>query len=417
MKRCIARLVVSFLFLFSVFSQENQAEDAFDFSGYISGMPSLYWLGKTTPPGEESPLWQLLVHNRLNFEWYPHERFTASVQLRNQLIGGDFVRLGDYSSGVETENYFLPLTYYQTLGDKFILTIAVDRLWFQYTLDKLEVKIGRQRVNWGQTFVWNPNDLFNSYNYFDFDYPERPGADALRMQYFTSSTSSIDLAAKIDSSGNITGGGLFRFNHWNTDFQILAGYFSQSNQTYVWDPMPGISVYEDNDLVGGVGLSGAIGNVSIRGESSYFYSLKENSDSTNLFLLSLGSDYSFPDQTMLMFEFMYNSNVVLPAGSTFYGFYSGSQSVKTLTYTKYNFFGQVAYAVSPIINTTLGGMYFFDSNLMGYYIGPGVDLSLGDDLLLSGIFQFFSFKSENPLTGAKEWANNYFAFLRIKWNF
>ena len=34
---------------------------------------------------------------------------------------------------------------------------------------------GRQRINWGQTFVWNVNDVFNAYSYFDFDYKERPG--------------------------------------------------------------------------------------------------------------------------------------------------------------------------------------------------------------------------------------------------
>ena len=33
--------------------------------------------------------------------------------------------------------------------------------------------------------VWNPNDLFNAFSFVDFDYEERPGSDALRIQKYT----------------------------------------------------------------------------------------------------------------------------------------------------------------------------------------------------------------------------------------
>jgi hypothetical protein len=87
---------------------------------------------------------------------------------------------------------------------------------------------------------------------------------------------------------------------------------------------------------------------------SYFYSLKENADSTDLLLLSLAADYSFPNQIYLIFEFLYNNNVLIPEGSFLTGFYGSSQTVKMLTYTKYNFFTQVSYPLSPILNTSLG---------------------------------------------------------------
>jgi hypothetical protein len=62
-------------------------------------------------------------------------------------------------------------------------------------------------------------------------------------------------------------------------------------------------------------------------------------------------------------------------------------------------------------------MFFTDSKMQGVYAGPTVDFSLGDNLTLSGIYQFFAFKLENILIGEKEWINAHYAFLRLKWNF
>lgn len=405
------RLIFAFALLFSMqflIAQEKKRFSSVDFNGYLSGMPSLYWL-------EDSSAWQVLIHNRLNFNWYPSDKVSGSLQFRNQLIGGEFVEATGYENGFRTEAYYLPLSYYQTMGDMYLLYLSIDRAWLKYTHNSLEVKLGRQRINWGQTFVWNPNDLFNSYNFFEFDYPERPGADALRVQYYTSYTSSVELAAKVDSAGKITAGALLKFNKWNTDFQLIAGYFSQENSISVSPLFPPLE-WEDEDLVGGLGFSGALGSISVRGEMSYFYSLKENNDSTNQFLGALTIDYTFSNQLAMMAEFFYNSNVQLP-GTSFLNFYGGSQNVKTLTFTKYNAFGQVSYPIIPILNATLSGMYFWDENLAGMYVGPTFDLSLGDNLTLGAYFQFFAYKVDVALLGKTEWEKVNFAFLRLKWNF
>jgi len=407
MKKSIA--LILFVFLFSMLpAQESMDSSKLDFHGYLSGMPSLLW-------SEDETDWQVLIHNRLNFDWFLSDHINSSIQFRNQFIAGEFVKENQVDNGFYKENYYLPLTFQQKFENQYMLSLSIDRVWLQYTYDKLEVKLGRQRINWGQTFVWNPNDLFNSYNFFDFDYPERPGADALRVQYYTSFTSSIDLAAKVDSAGNITTGGLFRFNRWNTDFQVLGAYFSQSNKLAFSPLIPPIT-WNDNDLVGGFGVSGAIHSLSIRSEMSYFHSLNANSDSTNQLLASLTLDYSFSNETYLMFEFFYNSNVQL-SGNSLTNLSTGTQHVKTLAFTKYNAFGQVSYPLNPLVNTTFAGMYFFDENLMGFYAGPSIEVSMTDNLSLSAFFQFFAFRYENPLTQKEEWTKSYYAFLRLKWNF
>jgi len=405
-------LLIHYIILnFSIVTAQNSATlSKLDFHGYLSGMPSLFWI-------EDSTAWQSIIHNRLNLDWYPSQRISGSIQFRNQLIAGEFVEATPVKNGFNKENYYLPLTFQQKFADQYLLSLSIDRAWLQYTHNKLEIKFGRQRINWGQTFVWNPNDLFNSRNFFDFDYPELPGVDAIRIQYYTGYTSSVDLAAKADDSGKITAGTLVHFNQWNTDFQVMAAFFNQSNKLELeFDTLSVSLEREDRDLVGGFGFSGAIRNLSVRGELSYFYSLETSNNSSNQLLSSLAFDYTFSDQTYLMFEFFYTNKVYL-SGTSIMNMYTGTQNVKTLTYTKYNAFGQVTYPVNPILTTNLAAMYFYDENLLGFFVGPSIEISLADNLTLASFFQFFAFRYENPFSKKEEWTKSDFIFLRLKWNF
>ncbi len=67
-----------------------------------------------------------------------------------------------------------------------------DRLNWTYDAENWQLTVGRQRVSWGTTLVWNVTDLFNPQSILDFDYEERPGSDVLRFQYFTGPASHIE---------------------------------------------------------------------------------------------------------------------------------------------------------------------------------------------------------------------------------
>ncbi|MCK7542259.1 MAG: hypothetical protein MZV63_70990 [Marinilabiliales bacterium] len=66
-----------------------------------------------------------------------------------------------------------------------VLNTFIDRASVDFTAGTLQVSAGRQRINWSQALVWNPNDIFNTYSSFDFDYMERPGSDAVRVDLLT----------------------------------------------------------------------------------------------------------------------------------------------------------------------------------------------------------------------------------------
>jgi hypothetical protein len=410
-------------------SQEEEETRNWELNGYISNMQSVIY-------EDLDDLWltESLLHNRLNFRWNISDKLTFTVQFRNRFIYGDLVRLdqlmkdiedqfqGDTASGIlslfgidpgsmnngltgfnnyvdqiNSDNGIADLSFLVAKGKSFLLNMFFDRLWFQYTINNLEIKAGRQRINWGQTFVWNPNDIFNTYNFFDFDYPERPGSDAIRIQYYPGFTSTVEAAIKVDSAENITAAGLYRFNKWNYDIQLLGG------------------ILDSEDFVAGLGWSGSIKAAGFRGELSYFHPRKNFNDTTGLFFASLSSEYVFKNSLMIQVEGLYRQ---LPADfnvSNFSEFYSGPLSVKKLSFTEYNIFSQASYPVTPLLNATLGGMVFL-GEISGYYIGPSLSYSLADNLDVSTYFQIFSGKFPDN-EGIKRKQNFNLAFLRFKMNF
>ncbi|UCH13856.1 MAG: hypothetical protein JSV22_12210 [Bacteroidales bacterium] len=411
------------------FSQDDKKPRNWELNGYVSNMQSVMYENL-------NDLWltENLLHNRLNFNWHISEKLTFSLQFRNRFIYGDLIRFdqllkdiedqldGDTASSItslfgmdpggagqgltgfsnyvdqiDSDNGITDLSIMIAKGNSYLLNMFFDRLWIQYTIDNLEITAGRQRINWGQTFVWNPNDIFNTYNFFDFDYPERPGSDAIRIQYYPGYTSTVEAAIKLDSAENITAAGLYRFNRWNYDIQLLGG------------------ILNSEDFVAGFGWSGNIKAASFRGELSYFHPRDNFSDTTGLFFASLSSEYVFKNSLMIQVEALYRQ---LPKGfdvSDFSEFYSGPLSVKKLSFTEYNIFSQATYPVTPLLNATLGGMLFL-GEISGYYIGPSLSYSLMDNLDFSTYFQFFSGKFPDN-EGIKQKQNFNLAFIRLKMSF
>jgi hypothetical protein len=273
--------------------------------------------------------------------------------------------------------------------NSFFLNTTVDRLWLDFNFNKFQARIGRQRINWGQTFVWNPNDIFNAYSFFDVDYTERPVSDAIRLQYYPSFSSAIELAAKINRDNDVTVAGLGRFNKWGYDIQFLAGYASSS------------------DIVAGAGWSGSIGSVSFRGEGSWFHPLKSFSDTSGTAIVTIGADKIFEDNSMVQVQLMYCNNP--PAPGDFTSLYTGTLSAKDLAFSEFTAFGQFLWAATPLLNVGISGMWFPD--LKGYFAGPSIDYSLAENLDFSLIWQHF----DGEISGIKSRLN--LGYLRIKFSF
>ena len=260
------RITLIFAILLVSGAKFANGQDKLSMDGYISDMQTVYKI-------EDRWLWENTFMDRFNFHVYPTSWLRGSIQFRSRIITGNTLRkIPGYTEVLKSDPGYVDMTFVSSgnLGDSagYALATTIDRLWLQFSFGNLEIIAGRQRINWGQTFVWNPNDIFNSYSYFEVDYPERPGSDALRLQYYTGNASAIELAAKIDSANRVTAAGYFRFNTLGYDIQLIGG------------------MYQEEDLMLGAGWSGNMGPSAFRGEMSYFRDLDNFSDTTGYFMAS-----------------------------------------------------------------------------------------------------------------------------------
>lgn len=334
-----------------------------------------------------------LIHNRLNCKWLISPAFTASLELRNRFLSGSMLKdFPGYNKAFETDNGLLDLS--ENIFDKksFLLNSSIDRAWIQYTSDRIQFTAGRQRINWGQTFVWNPNDIFNSYSYFDFDYEEKPGSDAVRMQYYAGPSSVFEIAAKYDKQRKATIAGLYRFNKWKYDIQFLGG------------------IAEQNDFVIGTGWSGQLFDGGFRGEVTFFYPEKNFNDTTGIIIASAGYDYTFKNSMFLQLEALYNGNKnssnILSPGQ----FSMSNVNPKNLFLSDCSFFGALSYPVTPLINASLSAITN-PKNKMFFAI-PSLSLSLKENLELSFTAQLMRYYENNS-----DMQDLNFIYARLKYSF
>lgn len=383
MKRFLGIAVMLTIAVFPLFPQGKQK--AITLNGYLTSMQSAMFDSLSGPFQYDN-----LLHNRLNFKGYINEHLTFIAEFRNRLFTGDMVRSSRaYSEMTGTDPGLLDLSWNVINKNSFFLNSKVDRLSFDLNYGKFQARIGRQRINWGQSLVWNPNDIFNAYSFFDFDYVERPGSDAVRLQFFTSFSSVAEIAVKADNEHNITAAGLYRFNKWGYDLQFLAGYVNSE------------------DIVVGAGWSGALGGISFRGEGSWFQPVEEFPISSGNVLLTAGFDKIFKNNSMAQIQFMYCNSP--PGLNNFNSFYSGNLSSKDLAFSRFSAFGQFTLAATPLLNMGVSAMCFPD--LKGYFAGPSVDYSLAENIDFSLIWQHF-----NSIMGGTKTRIN-LAFLRFKYSF
>lgn len=385
--------ILAVLLSFSLSAQDSlQKPKTLKLSGYITNMQSAMF-------SDISGNWlnDNLIHNRLNLFWTPNQKITGTIQLRNRFFSGETVKYQpNYASQIETDRGILKLTKNIASENSFLLNSAIDRLYFNYSTDKIEITIGRQRINWGKTFVWNPNDIFNNYSFFDFDYEEKPGTDAARIQYYSNSTSSLQLAIAGNHEKKLTTGLLWQTNKWNYDFQFLAGFLNQQ------------------DAVTGFGWSGFIKSFGFRGEISYFYPVTDYSGKSEQLMASIESDYTFSNNIMIQGEFLYSQIPDSYQLTDFEQFYYQPMTVRNLAFTDYNFFLQTTIPITPLLNFTASGMYMPKVN--GYFVGPSLEYSLTDNLFASFFVQKFYMELEQSNNTIQK-INLSLAFLRLKLHF
>jgi len=331
-----------------------------------------------------------ILHNRINMKVYAGNKLTFGLEVRNRFITGDLITLDPfYSISLDSDPGWADLSWNIIDEQAFIYNSMIDRIWVDFTSGKFQVTVGRQRINWSQSLVWNPNDIFNTYSFFDFDYVERPGSDAVRIVFSATPSSAAEIAVKANSEGNVTAAALYRFSLLNTDIQFLAG------ET------------DEESFFAGTGWSGAIGPYSVRGEATWFQPFESDGLKEGTGIATIGVDRMFSDKVNVIAQVMYCNKPL--ALNFFNDLYSGGMTASELAFSEFTAMGQITYTPMPLLNISGSAIWYPDMD--GFFAGPSIDVSLAENVDFSFVWQHF----KSTIGGSRTRVN--LGFLRFKYSF
>lgn len=332
-----------------------------------------------------------IIHNRIESRFIFESGFEIKADLRTRLINGFTVEnFPAYADVLDDDPGFVDMSLILVDEDKAIVHTAIDRLQLSYFSEEWDVVLGRQRVNWGKSMVWNPNDLFNAYSYLDFDYEERPGTDALTVQYSWSYASSLQLGYKFGKTLNESViAFMARGNVGDYDIQLITGNYLDK-------------------LVLGAGWTGYLKNAGFNGEISYFHPREDFFEESGHITATAGSDYMFSNSFYLSGELLYNGGY--NSDSNALAQLSQPPTADNLFISKTGFFVNSSYPVTALTNLSFGVMGSFTESVFVFI--PQLSYSVTENLDFLVLAQLLK---GNTLRDATETPN--VLFFRFKWSF
>lgn len=368
--------------------------DGLQVNGYIQAMP--VWIQADLPaPFQADSFWEYRLQNRLNIRYDFSSNLTFNWQMRTRFFAGDLVNelnelpgIG-YSNLIDRDDGIVNLSWVIADQEKWLLHYIPDRLNLDWQNDDWRVTVGRQRVNWGINTVTNPNDLFNIYSFYEFDYPERPGSDAVRVQYFLDWASRIELAFRpAKNMENSVAAALYAFNTKGYDVQLITGY------------------YQNRWALGG-GWAGSINQTGFKGELMFFTDLEKTGDrrSSN-FIAAISADHMFDNSLFLIIEGLYNHD----GGRESFLLLGDPLAADNPSFSKYQITTQGSYPISPIWNASLALIGYPDEEAV--FISPSIAYSVSQNIDINLFTQVFAGSDESAFSNA----GNIVA-ASAKWNF
>lgn len=395
--------IIKFLFLTLLLHPAPGAaqQNVYDVYGYVK-----YMFSTTKTPLVPQRLNDHLLHIRINTRWYPTSNLTGAAEFRLRgFYGGSVKYLPGFSQLIK-DNY-----EYSNLDAEFWKSSQslgygqIDRLNLDYTTGNLQITAGRQRIAWGTALVWNVTDLFNPKSILDFDYEEKPGSDALRVQFYTGAVSKIEAVFKPGKSKySRTVAGLWSLNKAGYDFFVIAG------------------VKNNRNVLGGA-WAGDIAGAGFRGEfilsdapeksriatlplpAGFGSSLTAGTKPTTHFVLS--GDYTFSNSFYVHTELLFNSNGKKKNAGLFY---YQAQQIGMLSPARWSLFQEFSYDITPLIRGSVFGIFNpYDKSAV---VLPSITWSAATnlDLLLIGFLT-----SGDRFTEFGEFGNS--LFMRFKYSF
>lgn len=382
MKTVVTIILICVTFV-NLKAQDSSVQNKFTMNGYLKGLAS-YQIDKSS----KTSLADQLMHNRLNLKWKLNSQFQFTSEIRNRLFFGEQIKNDlKFSEKLRNTNEYFNLQKSWTNNEQFVLHTNIERLFTDIKKGKWILRVGRQRINWGIGTTWNPNDMFNSYNFLDVDYEERPGSDAVKLTYNTTTNSNFEFVhSQVKNQNSITAA-KFGFNIWNYDFQFIAGDF-KGNATL------------------GVGWAGNIRDAGFKGEIQYYFNSENEQRQLNLVV---DLDYMFNNGWYASFGGLYNSNGLNKALDNLYEL-NLNLSAKNLMPTRYNYILRIKKELSPI--AAIGGNMIYAPRVNMIILMPSFNYNISNSLDVDVFIQSFYLKSESRIKSMTD-----YGIVRLRFSF
>jgi len=341
-----------FITSFNTFAQDQQNwwHNHIDLGGYVKYLNTMnFHDGQDLLTGN---LW----HNRINFSFYINDQISLNTGLRNRISYGDLIKNPFYRQSLTKDEGMFNLSQKVIDEPNILMFSNLDRLNLDYTYKNLELTLGRQRINWGKNLVWNPNDIFNTANFLDMDYEEKPGTDALRLRYNTGDMSQIDVA--------YTTGRTF-----DAKKSILALAFHSVYKSYDYQLI--VAKYLKGYMLG-LGWESNLKNFGFKGESSYFIN-----DTENVFISSISLDYAFKNGVNWMISGLYNGSFDTKDPLAVLNLLNTRLDAKNLFPSRWAFYNQFSGNFGPAWHWSFGMVYGTQNQLT--VLIPQIQYSISDN--------------------------------------
>lgn len=374
-------------------AQDNRLKKT-ELTGYVKYLQTTTFYADTAQPATTNNL----IHNRLNFRWYPAENWTVAIEARNRLFYGEEVKLArniygtSYGDVINQNTGLLNLSMLWLDESSVVLHSTLDRAYVNWSSKKWDVRVGRQRINWGINLAWTPNDLFNAFNFLDFDYEERPGSDAIRATYYPGLMSSAEVAfAPARDFSQSVGAAMYKFNVKGYDIQVLGGYAR-------------------GDIVLGGGWAGNLGNAGFKGEATWFQPTTYSPDSTGALSLSVTVDYLLNNGLYVSGGALYNGLGESAGSGLQSGLTSASLSPKSLFPRKWATLLQASGQLNPLLSVNVSGIYSPTDNITVFF--PSLSYSIRENWDIDLIGQTFFIDQPQGFGHAAT-----AVYFRLKWSY
>lgn len=330
-----------------------------------------------------------LIHNRVNIKWKPSGKITMAAELRNRVFWGEEVRMNPgLKNLLRNKNEKLNLQKTWISNPSLLFHTNTERLYFDFINEKIKFRLGRQRINWGIGTTWNPNDIFNVFNFLDFDYEERPGVDGANLKYIFPNSSSTELAY---GYGGKSRGSIIAvkqsLNKWNYDMQFIAGWYGHRPTV-------------------GAGWAGSIKDAGFKGEVQYFFKKENTADGLNA---SVESDYMFKNGWYINAGLLFNKNGISKPVQN-WNEINLDLSPDNIMPTKWNIIFTTLKEVTPLLSANLGVVFSGGTNMM--ILLPSASYNIASNVDMNLVWQSFFIEQDNHFASV-----NHRCFLRMKWSF